>query len=195
MVWQFIWKLFSYAVTRQKLVFNILRHGIILVFCIFGSVMPFLKFYFPSQVWFQNRRSRWRKSLKNKPAKDLGNDVSISTIFQTVARQFPAAHAPDDLKLTWAIFPAIYHQPFVHTILWEHGAHRFTRFTNCQCNAWPACISFCDAAVQLQCLTLVQLQRTVPGLLLEGSLLARWLFSRSYFGQWLSAWELVDRTL
>jgi len=132
------------------------------------------------EKYASKRPWKWHQHLNHVPA---------------VACQFPAAHAPDALQSTWAIFPAIYHQPVVHTVLWKHGARRFTRFTNCQCHAWSTRISFCDPAVQLQCFAPVQLQRTVPGLLLEGSLLAQWLFSCGYFGQWLSARELVDRTL
>lgn len=70
-----------------------------------SCMMPLLKFYFHSQVWFQNRRSRWRKSLKNKPAKELRNDISISTMFQPSLASFQLTMRPTPFSSRDPFFP------------------------------------------------------------------------------------------
>ena len=88
-------------------IFWLVTYQCILLFeevsCVFYE--PLLKFYFHSQVWFQNRRSRWRKSLKNTPAKDLRNDISISTMFQPSLASFQLPMHPTPFSPREPFFP------------------------------------------------------------------------------------------
>ena len=88
-------------------IFWLVTYQCILLFeevsCILYDLL--LKFYFHSQVWFQNRRSRWRKSLKNKPTNDLRNDVSISTMFQPSLASFQLPMHPTPFSPREPFFP------------------------------------------------------------------------------------------
>ncbi|CAH3044243.1 unnamed protein product, partial [Porites lobata] len=68
------------------------------------------------QVWFQNRRSRWRKSLRNQPSTGPNSDISNPTsIFQLSLASFPPLQSAP-FRSSEPFFP-----PFASSPLFFHG--------------------------------------------------------------------------
>ncbi|XP_078343535.1 uncharacterized protein LOC144629191 isoform X2 [Oculina patagonica] len=130
------------------------------------------------QVWFQNRRARWRKyEIKNKPAPAhpakktrLDNcDVIPQAMFQPSSAMFP----PLNQASSWSPFyppfaasPSLF--PPSGTIrpeVFKKGSQFSVRgFTNCECDGPSAHISLSEPSVQSQYLAHHQPYDSIPGL-------------------------------